>query len=173
VDKGDGAGGVAWGVGDAECEGFEGEGVIVIQITVGCGTCDGETEGCGEVEDGIIEPGFFEGVDVDFGVGEFGACIEEPGHMVGMGVGENNFLDDELLGLGGVEEGLGLVAAIDDPAGFGGFWGAIGDDKAVCLKVAEDEGLDMWGTGFHWGWCRHMVYYRVGLAQAGSMKPAK
>lgn len=173
MDERDGAGGVSGGVGDAESEGAKGEGVVVIQVAVGSWSGDGEAQCCREVENGVIEPGFFEGVDEDFGIGESGAGFEEACHVVGVGVGEDNLLDDELLGLGGVEEGLGLVAAIDDPAGLVGCWIAVGDDEAVCLEIAEDEGLDMWGGGFCWGWCRHMVYYRVGLALAGLMKPAR
>lgn len=75
-------------------------------------------------------------MDEDFGVWEFGAGVEEPGHVIGVGVGEDDSLGFELLLFYGVEEGGGLVAAIDDPAGLAGFWVAIGDDEAVCLEVA-------------------------------------
>ncbi len=62
---------MAWGVGDAEGEGFEGEGVVVVEVGVWGWACDGESKGGGEVQNWIVEPGFFEWVDVDFGVGEF------------------------------------------------------------------------------------------------------
>jgi len=38
--------------------------------------------------------------------------------VVGVGVGEDDFFYGEVLVFYSVEEGLGLVAAIDDPAGF-------------------------------------------------------
>ncbi len=76
--------------------------------------------------------------------------------MVGVGVGEDYFFDFELLVFYSVEEWLWLIATIDDPAGFVRGGGAIGDDEAVCLEVAQGEGLDIWGSGW---WC-HVVYYR-------------
>lgn len=125
-------------MGDAEGEGFECEGVVVVEEGVWGWACDGESQGGREVEDGVIEPGFFEGVDVDFGVWESGSGFEEACDVVCVGVGEDYFFDSEFLVFYGIEEGFRLVATIDDPAGFvggGGVGGAIGEDEAVCLKA--------------------------------------
>lgn len=75
-------------------------------------------------------------MDEDFGVREAGSGFKESGHVIGVGVCEDDFLDDEFLGLDSVEKGFGLVAAVDDPAGFAGCGVAVGDDVAVGLEVA-------------------------------------
>jgi len=56
--------------------------------------------------------------------------------VVCVGVGEDYFFNGEVLGFYSVEEGFGLIATIDDPAGFVRGGGAIGDDEAVCLVVS-------------------------------------
>lgn len=144
-------------MGDSELERVEGEGVVVVEVRVWGWSGDLESEGGGEVEGWIAQPRLFEGVDEDFGIGEAGAGFEESGHVIGVGVGEDDLLDDEFLCFDGVEEGFGLVSAVNDPAGLAGGWVAVGDDVAVGLEVAEGEGLDVGGAC----WCAHVVYYLI------------
>lgn len=147
-------------MGDSELEGVEGQSVVVVEVRVWGWTGDLESECGGEVEGWVVEPGLFEWVDKDFGVREAGAGFEESGHVVCVGVGEDDFLDDEFLCFDGVEEGFGLVSAVNDPAGLSGGWVAVGDDVAVGLEVSEGEWLDVGGAC----WCGlagHVVYYLI------------
>ena len=78
-------------------------------------------------------------MEVDGGIRETRAGFEQSGDVVGVGVGEDDPFDDQLLVFHSIEQGLGVVPAIDDPAVLSGCWWAIGDDVAVGLEV-----LDCW-----------------------------
>ena len=142
MDQGDAAGGMSGGVRDGEGEGVERDGVAVVKVSCEGWCGDRESDRCGEVEHWIGEPRFFDGVEVDGGVGETRACFEESCDVIRVGVGEEDLLDDELLLFYSVEEWLRFVSAIDDPAVLSGCWWAIGDDVAVGLEVSEWENLD-------------------------------
>ena len=66
--------------------------------------------------------------------------------MVCVGVGEHDAFDDEPLFLDCIQEGLGLVSAVDDPAFFPGCGLSCGHDHAVGLEVSERENLDNRGN---------------------------
>ena len=62
MDQGDAAGGMSGGVRDGEDEGVEREGVAVVKVSCEGWCGDRESDRCGEVEHGIGEPRFFDGV---------------------------------------------------------------------------------------------------------------
>lgn len=151
VDEGDSPRGVARGVEHLPGLGDEGEGFAVFEKTVGVGGGDLEASPGGQVEHRVRQPLFLGPVDPDGGVREAGAEGEEAGDVVEMGVGQDDNLGLEAQVLDLVEHGVGVEAAVGDPAGIAGLRVRPGDHEAVGLEWSEGENADFrLMIGFRW-----------------------